>query len=139
MIIRDYRRSDFNLLFRLWQELDMGAPERGDDPEVIDRTLKMGGRLLIMENPGNGSIIGSSWMTFDGRRIFLHHFGISKSYQGKGLGTELGLASLEFIREMNMQVKLEVHKDNLPAVRLYEKLGFSSFPGYEIYMIRKLD
>ena len=39
---------------------------------------------------------------------------------------------------MDPQVKLEVHKENYPAQRLYEKLGFFAFRDYDIYMIRDL-
>lgn len=137
MVFRDYRNGDFEQLFRLWEELDMRGKERGDTHEVILRTLDLGGKLIILENEEEGSIIGSSWLTFDGRRIFLHHFGISRKYQQKGWGTRLAMESLRFIKEKNCQVKLEVHKDNLPAKRLYEKVGFGAFSEYDIYMIRK--
>lgn len=115
----------------------MGGKERGDTHEVIRRTLDQGGKLIILEDESSGTIVGSSWLTFDGRRIFLHHFGISKAHQGKGWGTKLAMESLKFIRQKNCQVKLEVHKDNLPAKRLYEKIGFGAFTDYDIYMIRK--
>lgn len=136
-MIRDYQPGDFQQLFSLWQELDMGGAERGDSPEIISQTIEMGGRLLVVEDPASGELIGSSWLTFDGRRIFLHHFGIKKKYQRKGYGMQLAVESLRVIRQKGYQVKLEVHQDNIAAIRLYEKLGFCSFPGYDIYMIRK--
>jgi len=108
MVIRDYQPGDFQQLFSLWQELDMGGAERGDTPEIVLRTIEMGGRLLVAENPASGELIGSSWLTFDGRRIFLHHFGIKKNYQRKGWGMQLALESLRIIRQMGCQVKLEV-------------------------------
>jgi len=136
MVFRNYRTGDFEQLTRLWEELDMGGKERGDTHDVILRTLSHGGKLILLEDENTGFLIGSSWLTFDGRRIYLHHFGISKAYQGKGWGTMLALESLKYIREKNCQVKLEVHKDNLPAKHLYEKLGFGAFTDYDIYMIR---
>ncbi|HYW96903.1 MAG TPA: GNAT family N-acetyltransferase [Bacteroidales bacterium] len=134
--IRDYRHGDFPQLDQLWKETGMGAPERGDNEETIERCNQMGGKLLVMTNPANGKIIGSSWLTFDGRRIFLHHFGIKPEYQNRGLGKQLANATLQFIREKGYQVKLEVHKDNHIAKRLYEKSGFFAFTDYDIYMIR---
>lgn len=138
MIIRDYKPVDYPALFSLWEELGLGGTERGDTADIIDQTISMGGKLLIMEDKNNNGIIGSSWMTFDGRRIFLHHFGIKKSHQGKGLGTTLTEESLKFIKHKGYQVKLEVHKDNLVAKRLYEKAKFIVFKDYDIYMMRKL-
>ena len=136
-LIRDYRQGDFKGLQVLWEATDMGQKERGDTEEVIDRCNSMGGKLLIMENPGSGEIIGSSWMTWDGRRVFLHHFGILPAYQKHGFGTMLAKESMKWIREKGQQVKLEVHKHNLPAKHLYEKLGFFSFKDYDIYMKRE--
>ena len=114
----------------------MGQSERDDTEEVIERCNAMGGKLLIMEIQDTKEIIGSSWMTWDGRRISLHHFGIMPTYQNRGFGTMLAEKSVEWIREKGQQVKLEVHKQNLPAKRLYENLGFISFEDYDIYMIR---
>lgn len=136
MVFRDYRTGDFEQLTRLWDELGMGGKERGDTQDVILRTLDHGGKLILLEEENTGTLIGSSWLTFDGRRIYLHHFGICKAYQGRGWGAKLALESLRFIKEIGCQVKLEVHKDNLPAKKLYEKLGFGSFTDYDIYMIR---
>jgi ribosomal protein S18 acetylase RimI-like enzyme len=137
MIFRDYHPDDYEQLLQLWDELDMAARERGDTPEVILRTIAMGGKLILMEEPETGIIAGSSWMTCDGRRIFLHHFGIKKTHQRKGWGMKLAVESLKFIKEKGFQVKLEVHKENQEAIRLYEKCGFGSFPDYNLYMIRK--
>ena len=137
MVFRDYHPGDYEQLLQLWDELDMSARERGDTPQVILRTIDMGGKLIVMEEPETGTVAGSSWMTFDGRRIFLHHFGIMKIHQRKGWGMKLALESLKFIKEKGFQVKLEVHKDNLAAIKLYEKCDFRQFPDYDLYMIRK--
>ncbi len=137
MIFRDYVSGDFEPLNDLWNELDMGSPERGDSSKIILETIEMGGKLIVVEEPETGRIIGSSWMTFDGRRIYLHHFGIIPAFQRQGLGTRLAYQSLAFIKEKGYQVKLEVHKENLAAKSLYEKLGFFAFTDYDIYMMRK--
>lgn len=137
MLIRDFQPEDHKELFELWEELEMGGEERGDTLEVILETINRGGKLILMEDDEKNILIGSSWMTYDGRRLFLHHFGIKNEYQRKGHGLKLAFASLEFIKLKGQQVKLEVHKDNLAAKSLYEKVGFSAFTDYDIYMIRK--
>ncbi len=137
MLFRDYHPNDYKQLLHLWDELDMSPRERGDTPEVIERTIGMGGKLIVIEEPGTGAIAGSSWMTFDGRRFFLHHFGIQKIHQRKGWGMKLAVESLKFIKEKGCQVKLEVHRENIAAVKLYKKCGFTPFPDYGLYMLRK--
>jgi ribosomal protein S18 acetylase RimI-like enzyme len=137
--IRDYRPEDYEPVFELWELCDLAQPERGDSPEVIRRCNEHGGRLLVLEEKGTGKMIGSSWMTWDGRRIYLHHFGIHPHYRGRGLGMELAEKSLEWIKEKGQQVKLEVHKDNREAIKMYEKLGFFAFRDYDVYMIRDFE
>jgi ribosomal protein S18 acetylase RimI-like enzyme len=139
MLIRDYQASDYPAVLELWESLDMKPTERGDSNQVIQDTLKKGGKLLILEDVKNGRIIGTSWMTNDARRIYLHHFGINKKFQRKGLGKKLAKATLEFIQSTGMPVKLEVHKDNIAAKKLYENLGFFAFTEYDIYMIRDFE
>ncbi len=136
--IRDYRPEDYESLIELWENTELTYPERDDDAESIAETLRKGGKLLIMRANKDGSLIGSSWMTCDGRRIYLHHFGIRTDYQRQGLGRWLAEESMNYIRKMKKQVKLEVHKDNRAAISLYEKLGFFAFKDYHIYMIRNL-
>lgn len=136
--IRDYRPDDFEGLMALWEETGLTYPERADDAKTIEETLKLGGKLLVMLDGPDGSIIGSSWMSYDGRRIYLHHFGIRTDLQGKGFGKMLAVETMKFLRTMKKQVKLEVHKDNKAAIALYENLGFSPFRDYLIYMLRNV-
>ncbi len=137
-IFRDYEPSDNKQLMDLWSEIGLDYPERGDNPEVIQKTQDLGGKLIVMIDPSNHSLIGSSWMTYDGRRIHLHHFGIKSQYQKKGLSSLLLQESLKYIKQMGVQVKLEVHKKNKAARHLYEKFGFFAFEDYDIYMLRKV-
>ena len=136
-LIREYRESDYASLLQLWKKTELAQPERKDDAGVIKRCNEMGGRLLVLENTATGEIIGSSWMTWDGRRIYLHHFGIHPDWQNLGLGMKLAEASLEWISSTGQQVKMEVHKENKAAIQLYKKLGFFAFDDYDIYMIRE--
>lgn len=133
----DFEREDFPVIYEIWKETGLAAPERGDDADTILRCNSLGGKFINMRLKGTAEIIGTSWMTYDGRRIFLHHFCIKPEYQGKGLGYLLGKESFRFIKKNGSQVKLEVHKGNIKAKRLYEKLGFFAFRDYDIYMIRK--
>jgi ribosomal protein S18 acetylase RimI-like enzyme len=136
IITRDYISEDYPQLIKLWKETGIGNPERGDNEKVIRNCLKIGGKLLIMEDISNGVLMGSCWITFDGRRMHLHHFAIKPDYQGKRLGTRLGQEAIEYLKKAGNQVKLEVHKENNIAKRLYKKLGFFAYTNYDIFMIR---
>jgi ribosomal protein S18 acetylase RimI-like enzyme len=136
LIIRDYQPEDYDELISFWYLTDMGNPERGDSMDTISRTLQLGGKLLILESKSTRQICGSSWMTYDGRRIMLHHFGILPECQGKGLSKILLQESLQFIKSKNTQVKLEVHSTNFKAINLYKKFGFKHLGEYNVYIIR---
>ncbi len=137
-IIRDYKEDDYNQISELWSLTGLGNPERGDNAETIKRTLALGGKLLVIASKTSGQIIGTSWMTCDGRRILLHHFGILPDFQGKGLSKILLKESLQFAKKTGLQVKLEVHSSNIRAINLYNKFGFKLLKEYCIYIIRDI-
>jgi ribosomal protein S18 acetylase RimI-like enzyme len=137
-IIREYSDSDYPEMIRLWESLDLGGAHRGDDELIIRRTIQMGGQLLVMIKTDSKTIVGTSWLTIDGRRTYLHHFGIMAEYQGNGLARRLLNASLKLARTFGMQIKLEVHKDNVKALGLYTKSGFTYLGDYFVYIIRDI-
>ena len=139
MIIREYHKGDFDGIMNLWMATGLSKPERGDDEATVERSIEMGGRMIVMcpESPAE-EIIGTSWMTFDGRRLHLHHFGIDPVFQRRGLARELLRESLRFVKEKGYQVKLEVHRSNAVAVELYLKAGFEYLGDYDVYIIRDI-
>lgn len=136
--IREYVDSDYPEMISLWETLGLGGAQRGDDEQIIKRTINMGGKLLLMVEARSESIIGTSWLTVDGRRTYLHHFGIHADYQGNGLSKTLLNESLKTARSFGMQIKLEVHKDNLKALGLYSKAGFTYLGDYLVFIIRDI-
>jgi len=135
-IIREYRQEDYAEVERLWEETGMGSSFRGDDQQMIEKTLTVGGKLFILEEPKTKQVIGTSWLTHDSRRIYLHHFGILPSFQGKGLSKYLLNSSMEYARSTGMQIKIEVHQTNARAIKLYSKVGFKYLGDYNVYVIR---
>jgi len=136
LIIRDYHQTDYPGVVMLWEETGLGGAFRGDNDTVIDQSITLGGKMLIASTE-DGFVAGTSWMTFDGRRIHLHHFGISPKYQRQGIGRQLALASIAFAKEKGCQIKLEVHRDNVAAISLYKSLGFEYLGDYDVYIIRE--
>ena len=135
MFFRDYRPFDFPQVEALWKETGIYAVERGDTNETIIHCNAQGGKFLVMEESATRRVIGTSWLTFDGRRVHLHHFAISPSLQGKGLGRALALESLKYAHQKECPLKLEVHHANHQAINLYKSLGFVVFEDYDVFMI----
>lgn len=135
--IRDFELQDFDGLTEVWSLTNLGNPQRGDNLDIIMQSIAMGGKMLVAINVDD-KVIGTSWMTFDGRRIHLHHFGVHPDYQRKGIGRLLVKESLRFVKQKGYQVKLEVHQSNIAAINLYKQFGFTFLGDYDVYIIRDL-
>lgn len=135
VLIRDFKESDFELVSRIWTETGVGNPARGDNIELILNTIKFGGKFLVLLY--QNQLIGTSWITNDQRRLYLHHFAIVKKFQKRGFGKLLLEASMTYAKETGLQIKLEVHKENRPALNLYKNYGFKYLGDYDVYIIRK--
>lgn len=138
-IIRDYTNSDLEGLNKLWQETNLGGAQRGDNAKIIEHSIALGGKLILILHSETKEIIGSSWITFDGRRLHLHHIGVKPEFQNRGLGKKLTQESLKFAKEKGYQIKLEVHQENKKAIELYKKLGFIFLGDYDVYIVRDIN
>ncbi len=136
IIVRGYRPGDYPAVMALWEATGLGGAVRGDNAEVIDLSLRLGGRLLIAELPGHG-LVGTSWITFDGRRFHLHHVGVDPAFRRRGIGRLLSEESIRVARESGVQIKLEVHRSNEAAIALYRSLDFKYLGDYDVYIIRE--
>ena len=137
--IRDYWAADYPHVADIWERTGINTPGRGDSAEVIENTLRRNGRLLVLVDTASDTVVGTSWLTNDGRRLYLHHFAIDPQFQGRGLSKPLLCESLKIAREIGLQVKLEVHHDNEKAISLYTDSGFKSLGDYDVYIIRDLN
>jgi ribosomal protein S18 acetylase RimI-like enzyme len=135
LFIDDYKEEDFGGLIKLWTDIHLGGAGRGDTPKIIKDTIDNGGRLFVVKDK-EGHIVGSSWLSTDKRRMYLHHFGIAENYRGSGLAQKLLDVSFDHAKSSGLQFKLEVHKENIKAIKLYEKNGFKYLGDYLGYIIR---
>lgn len=139
IIIRYFKSEDYYQIIDLWEKTDLSNPQRGDNLEIINKTISIGGKFLVLELTDTNQIIGTSWLTNDGRRLYLHHFGIHPDFQGRKYSIPLLQKSLEYAKEKKLQIKLEVHKNNYKALNLYKKHSFKYLGDYEVYIIREVE
>ena len=124
----------FAAVARVWAATGVGNPARGDSLESVQATLARGGKLFTVR--AGEEVAGVCWLTDDGRRLYLHHMAVDTRHQGKGHSRLLMDAALAYARECRLQMKLEVHKDNERARRLYLACGFVPLTGYEPFIRR---
>jgi ribosomal protein S18 acetylase RimI-like enzyme len=136
--VRDYWAADYPHVAEIWEKAGISTPGRGDSAEVIENTLRRNGRLLVLVDRDRDTVVGTSWLTNDGRRLYLHHFAIAGECQGLGLSKPLLRESLKIAKASGLQVKIEVHRDNHKALDLYRKAGFRRLGDYDVMIIRDL-
>ena len=137
-LVRPYISTDYDSILAVWQATGLGGAHRGDNREVIERTLAHGGAFYVLQNNDDSQIIGTAWITSDARRLYLHHFGIIPEYQGQKLSHLLMKQCMEYTRQQQLQIKLEVHQNNLIAQHLYENYGFGYLGDYKVLIVREV-
>ena len=135
--VRDYKPKDYPQVSNLWVATGLGNPQRGDNQQIIEHSISLGGKLLVAVTPSN-ELVGTCWITFDGRRLHMHHCGVHPSFQRRGIGSMLTRESLRFAKEKGYQIKLEVHQSNAAAIAIYTKHGFQFLGDYDVYIVRDL-
>ena len=88
--------------------------------------------LLVAEL--NGELIGSGYARIEEAKVYLKHpkhaylgfMYIDPAHRGKGVNQKIITALKKWATEKNVyELRLQVYYDNLPAIKAYEKVGFS--------------
>lgn len=135
-LLREFRDEDFLEVIKLWEESGVGGAHRGDDLSCIHNTLAQKGKILLLEDPKEGEVAACCWLTYDGRRLYLHHLAVRTSYHRNGLGKYLTECAIEYAKSLKAQLKLEVATANAPAINLYKNSGFEVLPNHQVMLRR---
>ena len=117
--------QDADVIFEQARELI----ERYEDPDLVEipKVLSWMEKKIHSEISGytrvlhNGEIVGYFHLDKSQTPAELDDFYVLPAHRGQGIGSEI----LEILfSEMNTPIFLYVFKENLPAMRLYEKMGF---------------
>lgn len=136
VVVTELTEAHYRAASALWTISGVGNPARGDSFEAVEKTLINGARLILIleDNVAAGTV----WLTHDHRRLYIHHMAVHPDFQNKGYGKILMQEALAFAKELNLQTKLEVHPDNVPANKLYAQFGFEALDGYRIMIKRDI-
>lgn len=137
VIIRPFRMEDYDPVIELWQACDLPLKPKGRDSlEEISRQLQRP-EIIFLVAEVEGRVVGTVLASHDSRKGWINRLAIDPSYRGRGLAQELvRRAEQELEREGLRMFAALIEEDNLPSIRLFEKLGYVYHPEIK-YFTRK--
>ena len=119
-MIRAYKENDIDILIDIWYKSSLQAHDFIYSGYWESQMEEMRGKYIPMSEThvitNQIKIIGFISMVED----YLAALFIDVAYQNNGAGKEL----LNFEKRRRNKIRLKVYKENLSAVRFYEKNGF---------------
>ena len=85
------------------------------------------GAVVLNEEPG-GRYEAVSWASSlrQGEYLVLHTLAVSPACYGQGIGSKMVALCIQYARKNGYKaIRLDVVPGNVPAIRLYEKMGFT--------------
>jgi len=118
-------KADFERLNREWLEKNWAVEEIDiqyfNDPQK--RILSPGGDILFAEL--DGDIVGTCSLLREGGTVELAKMAVTEPMRGKGIGEFLAKEAIKRAKQKKVKtLTLVTHSSLMPAIRLYEKLGF---------------
>lgn len=123
MLIREYKKSDFERICEIGKHIDPTPPP------LYFRSVIADGKTWVMED--NGKVVGflistlKYWKEKKKSLPYVNSISVDESYRNQGIATNL-LNHFEKYYKSFYIFGLYVRVDNYTARRLYEKLGYST-------------
>lgn len=142
VVLRTYREGDDAEILRVNAAAFVWHPEQGamSAKDLAEQRAEdwfdPAGLFLAFDEADPERLLGFHWTKVHAANPELpepamgevYVVGIDPSAQGRGLGALLTLAGLRHLRDLGLEtVLLYVEGDNEPALKTYERLGFSRF------------
>jgi ribosomal-protein-alanine N-acetyltransferase len=125
VIISAARLDDLEAVLTL-EESGFGAGERWSRDSWLAE-LEHPERLVLVRHDARGQVIGVASVSLVEDLADLLRVVVAPEVRGRGVGGSLVRAGMEWAKASGARrMLLEVRPDNAPAVRTYEKLGFTT-------------
>jgi mycothiol synthase len=137
--LRPYERRDDAAWIALTEEGYLGTPGYTPlTPADLARFRADESSHLWMAEEG-GRVVGlCHTFLWNGERPFVNSVVVASDVRGRGLGRALTIAGLRTLADAgHTRVELNVRADNAPAVRIYERLGFTTVEEVVTYRRRR--
>lgn len=118
-MIREFKENDLNIIMRLWLETNTAAHDFVDGDywkDNYDKVKRMMPEATIFVYEESNSIKGFIGLSGN----YIAGIFVETNSQSKGIGKAL----LDYIKERNAELLLQVYKKNNRVVRFYLREGF---------------
>jgi len=123
MRIREMQGSDYDHLVALWQDFSGNTMTGADSKEEFNDFLGRNSAYCFSAFEGE-RLIGSVMAGNDGRRGYIYHLAVERSFQNRGIARMLMEASEDALRKDGVEkAHLFIYTDN-PAIGFYERTGW---------------
>jgi ribosomal protein S18 acetylase RimI-like enzyme len=118
--------EDYETVIALWEQAGAGVHVgRSDTPDEIKKKFGRDPDLFLVAEV-DGVIVGSVLGGFDGRRGMIYHLAVAQDHRQNGIGAILMEEVEQRLKQKGcIRSYLLVTRDNLDAIRFYEKRGWA--------------
>jgi len=116
--------ADYDEAIALWLVTEGMGLRPADERQHIARYLERNPGLSFVARDGE-RLVGTVLLGHDGRRGYLQHLAVDKTYRGQGIGRALVERALEALRAEGInKCHLFVIKSNAPAIDFWSHMGW---------------
>jgi len=117
--------KDFDEMYVLWKEAGLNLGSLQSEKEYTEKTIELNPNSSFVATEKE-KIVGSVFGAFNGKRGWIYHLAVHKSWQNKGLGSLLLNKTEQALKKSGAErILLGVIKSNLKVLTFYKKHGYA--------------
>ena len=121
---REMTIKDYDETIELWKNSPGIALSKADSKPKITKLIKRNPRLGFVAHDGN-KLVGAVLCGNDGRRGYLYHLAVDKTYHHLGIGKKLTEKVLTALKTEGIEkCHIFVIADNLEGMHFWQKTGW---------------
>lgn len=127
MVVKQNTQSAQQIKIHLLKVNECFFPPLNTYINIEEYAQKLFDKAISFEALEEGVLIGlvAGYHNIDENIFFISNVSVDPDFQGKGIASNLFGSLYAYCHKNNIyQLKLQVFKQNLPAINLYQKLGF---------------
>ena len=125
MEIRPFAPADTESVRDLWRAADLVRPNTDPLRDIERKMADSPWGFLVLVN--GADVIGSVMVGYDGHRGWINYLACHPDHRRNGVATALMEHATGLLLERGCpKVNLQVRNGNVPALRFYERLGFTN-------------